>query len=171
MESHTKACGGYWPQSQGQAHMARLSSSRLGAGQLQGDSWLSGCGGKMQGCPYVFSCLTDHGSLGVKPLPSHCCPHPGSPSAVRAILSLLLHQEELYISGWSCNFRGGERGPGGHGHLTQSTALGSRCLKHWMPFQRNWIWVPAPTWWTTTTCESSSWGSNAPFRPLQGPGT
>lgn len=49
MESQAKGCGGYRPQSQGQAFMALLRSLRLGAGQVQGGSWLSGCGGQNVG--------------------------------------------------------------------------------------------------------------------------
>lgn len=103
---------------------------RLGAGQVQGDSWLGGCGGQNVG---LFSCPTKHRSLGVKLLPSWLlttvlrtlCSHSHPVPALA--LALLLHQKELYRSELSWNFGGGDRITGTccPATLAQSAALGS----------------------------------------------
>lgn len=36
-------------------------------------------------------------------------------------------------------------------------------LEHWLLFQKNWVRFPAPAWWLTTTCHSSSTGPDALF--------
>lgn len=37
----------------------------------------------------------------------------------------------------------------------------AHCLKHWLLFQRTLVQFPAPIWWLTSVCNSSSSGSNS----------